>query len=364
MKPVMNSNGTVQIPQSRYITAFNNKLIMGGGAESLQNTQNQVYYSDSGTPFSWGTTGINTLNAFSKEPINGLGAYSQNLLNLSFTSFLIVSKRDGLFVWDGNTSDGAKQLYYSFGFAGPRAFSLTDFGPVFISRSNAFFIVGNDIKPIGDEVKTILQSLNDVQLHRVHCTYQNRIMKIMYPSVNSGDPDSDLELWLELRPEFGQVQKYWSGPHSLTGAYAQDTSLTFGTSRDVRASCSGVKIYQRDTGNANVSSNIARKIVISRLGMNADHFLKSIKWIYLALKIAGNETFTLTLDAEDGSSQLILSDSVLSSNGLRQLNQYSNTSRFLGRVNTLTIDQASQTPISIFDVSLIYDVLKRRTLRY
>ena len=361
--PIMRSDGKAQLPQSKYIQAFSNRLIAAGGREAIQNSLNQAYYSEIQTPFDWGTT-INSLNVFSLYPINGLGAYSQNLIDQGFSSFCVISKQDGLFVWDGVAANGAKQIYYSFGFAGPRSFAATDYGPVFISRDNAFFIQGTEIKDIGNEVKDIFRGLNDIQLHRVHVNYHNKVLKIAYPSVTTGDPDSDKEVWMELRAEQGGLQKYWSGPHVLKAMYDQASIIEFDSDRDIRISCSGTKIYQRDSGNSNDGSDIERQMQLSRLGLQGEHFLKTLRAFYIAVKITTDEAFTITLDAEDGSDQMVLEADASFSNGERHLLQYSNPDRFLGRVHTITIDQTSSTPVSIYDISIIFKTLRRRLLRY
>jgi hypothetical protein len=362
-KPIMRSDGKSKIPQNKFVKSFSNRIISGGGIPSIQSTDNLFHFSEEETPYDWGTT-INSFAVFSGYPINGLGVYSQNLSDSGYRGFLVVSKKDGLWMWNGNSSEGPQQLYKSIGFAGPRAFCVTDYGPVFLSRENAFLISGEEIKDIGDEAKDILEGLTDEQLYRINAVYHNRILKIAYPSTGTGDVNCDKELWLEFRTEQGGLQKYWSGPHDLTDLYDQASIIDFNGTRDVRVGCLSDSLHQRDSGANNLGASIARSIVISRLGLNADHFLKVIRGIYLAVNIPGNESFTITLDAEDGSSQMVASKDALVANGARHLVQFSNPNRFLGRVNKVTITQTSSTAFSLYDISIIFSMLRRRLLRY
>lgn len=363
-KASMRNNGGQQVPQSRYVQGFSDRLVSAGGKESIQNSNNVFYYSDAEDPFAWGTTAVNVFTVFSKGPVNGLGTYSQQLLNTGYAHFLIVSKLDSLFVWDGTDTNGPQQIYFSFGFAGPRAFALTDYGPIMATRSNLFFLQGTNITEVGAEVKSILRALTDTQLHRVQLTYQNRVLKIGYPSGAGSDPDCDREIWLEFRTEEGQLQKYISGPHTLTPFYDMDSALTYNQARDVRASCSGAKPYQRDLGLDDAGANINAMLILSRMGGSKDLLRKILTQFDVAVKLGGDETINLILDSEDGSVEFTGSKVAQLALGPRYLFQYLMSDRFLGRINQVTLSASSKNALSIFNLTAHYRTQKRTTMRF
>ncbi len=175
-------------------------------------------------------------------------------------------------------------------------------------------------------------------------------------------PLLDNELILELRFEKGGIQKFYSGPHTLLGYQGQSATVAFNNEVSTRVSFLGPVIYERDVGYSNNLSSIARKIVISRLGLEADHFWKVIRSFYAAVEIAANETFIVTLDCQDGSTTATKSQTVTFSLGAKQLMQMLFSLRFLGRVNTVTIENTSSNALSFYDLSITYQVLKRRLL--
>ncbi len=359
LKAIVRDDGSTRIPTTKFIRAFQNRLTGCGGDNSFQNSPNQLYYSDIENPFNWGTT-INTLNVFSPQPFSGLGAYSQNLLDSGFNDFLIISKKDSIFTWDGDTNKGPKQIYKSFGFASPNAFAVTDQGPVFVARDNVYTVQGELIPDIGDEVRDILQALSDEQLAKINVVFQERYLKIGYPSSTGG---CDRELWMELRNEEGGLQRFWSGPHVLKEYTTQAVALNFNGQRDVRISALGSNIYQRDIGYLNDNADIVRSIVVNRLGLRAEHFWKLLTQIYLSIQISQDEEFDITLEYQNGSTTLSFTKEALFSEGDFQLLQSQLTERSRGRIVSLTITNESDGPVSIFDVSLLFEQMNRRLLR-
>lgn len=358
--PIRQDNGKAIPPTSKYISAVTDSIIACGGHESFQNSQNQAYYCTPDQPFNWGTN-INSFNVAGPGQINGVAGYSQNLLNVSYSSFAIVSKSDGIWVWDATS--GPRQLFYSFGFASPRSFIQNSYVPMFVGRDNIYVIpaaAGAPLQDIGDEIAPILREMVQSQYQLIEVVYQNRIAKILYQA-SAGDSSKTAELWLEMRTENGALAKFYSGPHTNSGVRCQASGEAFDGLTEPRILMNtGGGLYQADL--AGVSR--ARSIVISRLGMDNDHFWKLLKRIYLAVKLGGsNETFSLTLDGEDGSSQYTGSATALSATASRQLLQYFLTTRWHGRVNKLTIANTSVRAWSLFDISMLYEVQKRRQLR-
>lgn len=361
LKPMIRSNGKQRVPTSKYVWSFASRLVCGGGVDSFQNSSNQVYYSEPDLPFDWGAGAPNTLNVFSGQDINGFASYSQNLTTSGFAQYLFISKKDGAFTWDGDTSNGAEQLYYGFGMASPQSFIETDFGPIFVSRENIYMLQQGNFTEIGDNVEPILRQLSDDQLSKIVATYHDKICKIGYPSVEGGALDR--ELWLELRTERGRMNKIITGPHELLPYNSQAATIIFGEDRDQRFSCSDTRIFKRDSGTDNNGSSISRKLVIDRLHMKNTHLRKLLTQIYIATQVNQNETFNLTLDFEDGSEQYTGTLKALLKN-TRQLSQHMIRSRPWGRIASLTIENTSNKAHSIFNISLMHELQQRRLLRY
>lgn len=361
LKPIIRSDSTVRIPTSKYITSFDARLVVGGGSESWQNTKNQVYYSGPDLPFNWGASAPNTFNVFSQQDINGFGAYSQNLTTSGFAQYLLISKKDALFSWSGDTQEGPQQLYFGFGMASPGSFIETDFGPILIARDNVYALQGGRLQDIGDNIEPILKSLSEEQLEKIVAVYHDKKIKFGYPSV-AGEP-LDREFWLELRTERGENVRYYSGPHILKSYDTQASTIIFGEDRDLRFSALGKRLYLRDTGSKNDTDSIDRKIVISRLTMDATHFQKLITQLYMATSVVSDETYNICFEFEDGTQQYI---GALASLSVRspQLCQMFIKGRVRGRIVKLVIENSSSTANSIYNISILYEIFKRRLLRY
>jgi hypothetical protein len=361
LKPSIRSTGRVRIPTSKYLFAFNSRIIAGGGQDSWQNSRNQVYYSEPDLPFDWGTSAPNTFNVFTSQDINGFGGYSQNLTTDGFQQYLLISKKDGLFSWNGDTSIGPQQLYYGFGLASPDAFIETDFGPIVVSRQNVYSLMGGNLTDIGDAIEPILTSLSDVQLQKIVSVYHNKIVKIGYPSAD--DQPLNRELWLELRRERGQQQAYFSGPHILTPYVSQAASIIYGDDRDLRFSANGKRLYLRDAGPNNNGVDIVNRIEISRLTMEVTQLWKLITRLDMATLVTADMTFNITFQFEDGTTQYVGTLQALLAN-TRQLNQLLLRTRNFGRVVKLIIESTSSNPHSIFNITIWHEIFKRRVLRY
>lgn len=363
-RPIIKDNGGSPIPITKYIESVRDRLVCAGGPDNFANTSHQVFYSETNDPFNFGAAPVwNNFRVWSKDEINGMGVFSQNLDASGPNSFLVISKKDNLFTWNGltGTSQVVSELNYNLGFAGPRAFVKTKLGPVFVGRDNIYVFKSSDsILPFGYEFKDVLAALTDTQRNLVNCVFHEDRVKIAYPSSGT---DLDREIWLELRLEDGAIQKYYSGPHTLLPFNTQAVASSFDSISNLRLSSYNSLIYQRDSGTLNNGSSIARKIVINRLGLQQDHFLKLMTRVYMAIKIGQNETFTLTFDQEDGSSQTVKSEVALVATAARQLLQAHVVDRVLGRVNSLTIDNTSTMALSIYDISMLFNVIRRRQLR-
>lgn len=366
MKTAVRIDGGSYIPICQHIGLVNDTLALGGGSESFANTRNQVFYSEVANPNSFGISPVwNTFDVSSGDGsnINGFGLFSQDLSTVGGKTFLIISKggaAEATFSWNGL---GGDSLVVSFmdktGFAGPKAFTQTRYGPVFISRHGAWLVnTGQTLSQIGDEVKTILESLSEENLRKVNVVYSGTQVKVGYTDTLG----LDRELWIEIRQENGGPEKFWKGPHTLQAFTDQAAIGFFQNESNYRMSSYGANLYRRDIGTTNVGVDMSHKIVISRLGLNADHFRKLINWIYLSVEVAQDETFVFTLSQIDGSATHTFSGTALLAAGVEQFLQTRLVDRVVGRVYTLTIDTTSDSAISLFDISMLYEVQRRRKM--
>lgn len=250
-------------PTSKFVETFQNRIVFSGGKDNLQNTSGAVYYSEAGNPFSYTATPSatpvrNFINV--NQPgtatstsgggqILGLGVYSQDLSTLGPGSFLVVGKQASIFSWNGGVGSASLvvQLDKKTGFAGPRCFTRTKDGPVFVGTDNVYLMIsGNNIVPVGDEYYTILRSLTSDQLAAVNACYHDSVIKIGY--ADSGDGSvKNKEIWLSMNIEEGERVRRWVGPQALTSFVTQAVTEKFGTTQNFRVSGYLTNIFRRDT---------------------------------------------------------------------------------------------------------------------
>lgn len=369
------------IPIAAFLEIVRQRLILGGGTNNANNTAAGFYYSAEVDPFNFGTTStqfISTSNGDLSD-IVGFGTYSPDLASVGPSTFLVVGKKSAVGVWAGTTDVGFQLLDKVSGFAGPRSFSRTNLGSVFVGRDNIYLMQsGQQAVPFGYEFADVIRGLNEKQFFNVTCVFNENRMRIAYQSEDTNNLDR--EIFLELRQERGGVQKFYSGPHLLQefsgedsvnySGFVQDAaSVPISPSSGLVLSCLGAELWVRNCNYGDqpaddmLADTIARSIVINRLGLEQDHLWKVIRRIYLALKLAQDETFNFTLAFEDGSSSSFTQSKAADFDAAtRQLLQTQLTGRPRGRVISLTIANVGNQPISIFDISLLFTTLKRRQL--
>lgn len=374
LSPIFRDYQTAMVPFTSYIQAVQTRLILSGGKSNGNNVAGIVYYSEAANPNSFtktpsATPVLNTVLAISTgggDEIRGLGIFSQNLLDTGPNTFLVIGKSRSVWVWNVDTAYGAQQIQNNVGWAGPNCYTRTQFGGVFVGNDNIYFMPSaQEITVWGDEVKDIIQALTETQRTNVSAVYHQNRVKIGYGDTGAGDTLLR-ELWLYMNQTGGGVQKSYDGPHALRQYKGQLVASELGSAYDQRFSYFGSDYYLRDDTSSylNNGASVARQIVISRMGLQADHFWKVVNRIYLGLgNLSANTAFTFTLAFQDGSSSTFFTDTALTADGATQFFQRWVPTRVLGRVVKLTIDFTNSSNISIYDISLLSDQHRRRKLR-
>lgn len=378
-------------PMSAYITLINNKLVVAGGIESFANSKGVFYYTDPSNPNGWGAPTSATApapwNFFALDngdpsDINGLGYYAQNLTQSGPAAFALISKSNTVYSWNGQTGTSAivAACYNGSGFIGPRAFAVTNLGPCFVGKDNVYFVQsGNQIVPIGNEVKPIILALGNMGKF-VTAIFHNNIFKFAYtPTITTPTPDTallDKEIWMQLNVEQGETTKRFTGPHTLKSMYYEGNG-DFGTYPDMRISSNDANLYLRDSTSVftNDGSPIQCAVTWNQLTLQADHFWKVLTRLYARCKV--NETITATITVsqydQDGAGQGNASGTPTTYTGSMtwtyngppqsyRLFQTMFSSRIRGDIFIPSITFSTSTDTRIVDVSFLYNVQRRRLL--
>lgn len=373
-QPVMRDYQTALVPLTQYIEIFSQRTILGGGPTNFANTEGVFFYSQTANPFSYTSVASavspawNFLNVRAGDDafIKGFGTYSQDLATDGPTAFLVIGKNRSIFTWNGDVSQGTKQIDRRFGFAGPRCFTLIDQGPIFVASDGNVYLIksSEEIIQIGDQVVPILSALSTAQLYNVNAVFSNEVARIGYTASSS----LDAEVWLRYVKSVQSPDRYpaWTGPHVMKSYTGQSVGRLFSGIIDARVSFLNDKIYLRDstTSQLNDGSSAVRQITFNRMGLGADHFWKVPTRVYMGVTVAQNETFNYSFTAQDGSSgTMSFSATAASSNGLSQIVQAHAPSRFLGRIMSFSASNQSASAWSLYDMSILFQGKSRRKLR-
>lgn len=358
------SNTAARWPITKYIEFFKNMMVLGSDTGNDSYQQGYIYYSNSVDiqDFNYNGTTIRAIpiNTGDQSKLVGLNVYAQDLSTVGAASFLVAGKQQVIFVWDG-TSAAANQISKATGFAGPNCYSLTKFGPIFVGSDNVYlFRSSQDIIPIGDPIKDIIQDLTQAELYNVNVVFHDQQLKIGYTDTAA----IDRELWLYLRPFQGGLNRHWSGPHEMKEYSGQTIAPVFGSEKNYRMSFYGGNLYRRDDPGSysNDGNDISRAIKFRNLGLQFDHFLKLIPMIQFHIRTVEDEDFDITLESEDGSQSIVVNTTVANSDGAKQLKQVQIRDRWLARVAKVTFENTSNSDMSIYDLSLLFSQIRRRLL--
>lgn len=132
--------------------AYQNRLILGGGAQNYYYTPGIVYYSEPDFPNNFGTAG-NQISAISEETsaILGFAIYGQNLITSGLNTFLVIGKETSAFLWNGRTGKDelVQQLERSVGFTSTSCVAQTKYGPIYVGYDNVY-LVGSQTDVVRD----------------------------------------------------------------------------------------------------------------------------------------------------------------------------------------------------------------------
>jgi len=381
IKPAFRANAKAPMPIVGNCIAYQNRLILGGGAQNYYYTPGEVYYSEVDAPNNFGASG-NQLSVISEETsaILGFAIYGQNLITSGLNTFLVIGKETSAFLWNGKTDPAdilVQQLERSVGFTSTSCVAQTKYGPIYVGYDNVYLVGSQtDVVPIGFEIQDIILGMTSAQKKRMKAVWHEDHLKIAYPS----DPGIlsvvyDREIWCKMIQSGGNLKRYWTGPHDITDANYQDMVVAkiweegAEENRDLRFSTGTSSINLRDVEGLGtfLGQDIEHFISITRLGLKADHMRKLLNRIYLAVKIAQNENFIATIKTEDGTYDGATSFSMtipatLVGSAFKKILQKWVTERIMSRITTLEIANTSDAPVSIYDISLLFKVLKRRKI--
>ena len=379
----ISTDTTARWPITKYIEFYKNRMCLANGSSNATGASSAgaintagagnptyqeglVYLSDSSGDINYfnyvaGTPKYISVSTGDQSKIKGLNVYSQDLTSVGAETFLVIGKESTVFVWGGDLATAPKQISKATGFAGPNCYALTKFGPMFIGNDNVYlFRSSQDITPICNNFKDIIKGLTDTQLYAVSVVFHDEDLKIGYTEVSG----LDRELWLRPLMVPGGMDMKWSGPHSMTSYTGQTIIPVWGTDRNYRISTSGVIISRRDDPGSFQDSGqpINRRLKIRNLGLQSDHLLKLITRLNLHLRLTADEDFTITLESEDGSISFVDTFTAQNTGNARRLRQFIMPQRWLARVVTLTIENSNNSDLSIYDLSLLFQPLRRRQL--
>jgi hypothetical protein len=96
--------------------------------------------------------------------------------------------------------------------------------------------------------------------------------------------------------------------------------------------------------------------------LGADPYLKVVHGVDLHLGTVEDEDFDLTLESEDGSQSMVVAVNDVYNSANRHYRNIQIPSRFLARILTLTLENTNDSPLSIYDFSILFQVMKRKLL--
>lgn len=364
LKPATVDADSVYFPITKFIEFFQNRLILAGGTgDAVTYSEGNFGYSEAGNPNLMGTSVLNAkpVRFGDESEIRGLAIYSQDLSTVGAQTFLVVGKKDSIYTWNGEVDQATQQIDRKTGFAGPDCFARTRFGPVFVGSDNVYFLQNSQLLvPFGDDIRNIIQALSDEQRYSIQAVDHQEQVKIAYPT----NTDLDREIWLKMVYNNGGLSKKWSGPHIMKPFQGEATISEFGGESEYRISFLDSNLYRRDDPGSflNDGAKIQHSIRISRLGLQATHFLKVLNRVFLDLRIVQDEEFDIVLESQDGSQSQVYTETARLEDGARQFKQCWLTERFLARVLSVSIENASDGDLSIYDVSLLFSMMRRRML--
>ncbi len=394
LKPVNVDYQTAPPPATQSVAFFKNVLIYTGGPQSDYNTEGLVYYtaltsSGDSNPFSFTTTPSATpVRNFvtARTPSGGrIVAAAVNAVAQSVdgpSAVLIIGCENSIFTTTSLAS-GLAESSVGIGFAGIDCHTNTNAGSFFIgSDYNLYLLTDAGIAvPRGLDVQNIIPATDQTTVGpcRPMMVFHNNHLKLAYSS-NGGATVYDRELWCDVQlDEDHNPMMIWTGPHKMNPFFSEVIVPTRGTHRDERFQ-SNTTVFTRtdaDLSTSYLGADVTRTLVFNQLTLSADHFMKILTRLYLAAASSIDVTMTITFSMTDvssygtgtgGEAPVAYTDSITIQGGAGDyvLAQKIFATRYRGRIIkdfTLTWSAgASEETLLLYDVSILFDVQKRRLL--
>lgn len=356
-------------PITKFIEFIKDRMILASDNSNQSYQDGYFYFStlDTGSgdiqnfAFSSTTPNVLPVNTSDQSIINGLNVYSQNLSTVGGETFLVIGKEASVFTWNGDTASAAQQVSRSTGFAGPKCYCLSVFGAIYVGRDNVYlFRSAEEVIPIGDNIQDIIQGLTNDQLAGITAVFHEDHVKIAY----SLQTDLDREIWLKMLYRAGAIQKIWTGPHELKAFKGESIIFKFDDNKNVRLSWDDTEFYRRDDPGTylNDGQNMNRSIQITNLGLQYDDFLKLVTQLKIPVQIGQDEDVDFTFLSEDGSLPMVISTTLDGPANQTFMSQIQVKQRFLARVFSLTIENSSNGPLSLYAISILFKQIRRRRI--
>lgn len=217
----------VSLPPLKYLAAFKDSLVGGGGPTDSFNI---LCFSNAGDPFNWNVPGSTTLYQYVKvstggAAITGIGLYTNTSGQAGPIAQLIVGAPSQLWVLTdlpvytagSNNNTSMIELSGKVGIANHRTICPTDIGTIITAFDNVYLVreTGEPV-PIGAEVSKLLKSTDPtvvVDSSQWSAVYHDNHYKLSYSVGGSATPSQ--EVWLDVR-KMKQLkgQPCWQGPHA------------------------------------------------------------------------------------------------------------------------------------------------------
>jgi hypothetical protein len=217
-------NGTTLPPYPRFISSFENGLIVAG-AEA----KNQIFGCNANNFQNWAVGGSGSAKRYMSvgdsfgDEVSGLGVWSLTEgANNDPRSYFVAFKRSGAWMKDtfpdpvSGVGAATEQLSGSDGCAANRSIAQTTLGLMYLGSDGVVRLIrgGGKPVPVGGSVAPFLEHLpkNDSLMRLCTASFHDGHYKLSYPS-SSSSTTNDAELWADLRIEEGDSIT-WVGPHT------------------------------------------------------------------------------------------------------------------------------------------------------
>jgi len=220
----------VRLPSARFVTEFENSIVVGGGIKTTDITDNSakdagsvVYFTRVDNPFDFtdAAASVPSLNFIvipTQEEILGLGLYTNTSGTEGPIQQMIVGKKNSLWVQSSLSVATATLINLSkkAGLVSHLSIINTPIGTIVAAADNIYLLRGTgEPVPIGNEISRILERSD---LTNAAASYHDQHYKLSFhdPTVGGDILFNNVEWWLDIRKMKAQRGlSSWKGP--MTG---------------------------------------------------------------------------------------------------------------------------------------------------